>query len=244
MVGLAGLITIDGAIHWQYISFGSNEIFTISFPHSSYSTKLQRRGILNSVKQALIQENNEWLRFDGKNWLINLDKMKLLMGIEGLEWLKGKIIAEPEIEFGEETTFGVVSYKANLIFYIDQELINGFDANEISDKMELILNMHSKELVFKGIKIELTDGELNFMYKLLRNAGKLTLNTESVGLENTYYKSTHVNNSASRYKYLIGTKLETTATNSIKKEFDLLFTIVRDKGFIFKLKQEQFMVIE
>lgn len=245
MFGLAGYITSDDTINWQYIDFGDEDAFTITFPFNSTTAKPQERKISDTIKKALIQENNEWLRFNGKKWLINLDKMKLAMDIEGLEWLKGKIITEPEIEFGEERTFGKISYQANLIFYIDQELMNSFDADEISDKMDLILNMQSRELVFKGIKIELTDGEANFMYRLIRNAGKITLNTESVGLENTYYKSVHVNNSASRYKYLIGTKLETTVTNnSIKKEFDLLFTVVRDKGFIFKLKQEQFMVIE
>lgn len=120
---------------------GEGEGLRFSFPSYSYSDSLQRRRALRDLSETLATSGVSWIVPGRRDWTIDLDEFKRAIPglpmlpkneyerdvavtvLDSMEWLKGKVSVEPEVENVRRKT-GRVSlpakdrYVTNVRFYV------------------------------------------------------------------------------------------------------------------------------
>lgn len=99
---VTGMIAIAGNIQWQIrerpIWDDGEEGLFIKFP---LFADVKKRNALKPIKNAIEQNNIDWLKEDAGHWLVDLDKLFAKMtNLHPYAWLSG--IVEPEIEIETE----------------------------------------------------------------------------------------------------------------------------------------------
>lgn len=107
MYKITGLIAISGVITWQVFghrSFDDEEGLVVGFP---LFRQTSRRAALKTVREALRNNNVDWLTADERGWVLDLDRTRAAFPefLDATPWLKGRVPIEVEVEDEECEVF-------------------------------------------------------------------------------------------------------------------------------------------
>jgi TIR domain len=124
MIYFTARFVITGEIHWHYKPDREDKDDEINI-NFYYYKKLKRRDAISKVKEDIAKNNIQWLTLKGNKWIFNLALLKeQLKTFEKIEWLKGKITVEPEVEIEKGMKFGEEIDVTRVSYYVTKELVN------------------------------------------------------------------------------------------------------------------------
>jgi hypothetical protein len=117
-------IFVDRHIEWLYFpdaEWHKEEGLCIDVP---FYRKLSRRDTLKTFQDTLIFNKVDWLYCKDAIWYANLDKLKEeVKTFQDLEWFKGTICLEPEVEIIQQKVFNKLEDRTHLKFIASKEEI-------------------------------------------------------------------------------------------------------------------------
>ncbi len=100
MITINALFALSGDVSWHFrdnIKLDPEEGLTVVFDITSQKTK---HATIRKLRERITSTNIDWLGFEDNNWILSLDKIRNYFSkeLKDLDWLKGEIVIEPEIE--------------------------------------------------------------------------------------------------------------------------------------------------
>jgi hypothetical protein len=132
MRGVSGIPLLDGKVHWHLYYEGNSgreeEGFQITFS-VRYSSHLNDRDALKSLKNLLVRANVGWLIHSNPNWFFDVSKYREFLDknnkshVDGLKWLRGVVPVTPEVEHSVSST-GRPETKVRFRIFKEEYLLN------------------------------------------------------------------------------------------------------------------------
>src|SRR5439155_15366116 len=101
----------------------------VAFDIGHFDRQPPRRELLQISERAVLKSPVNWISPGPKSWVFDLDALKQAFpDLTSVEWLKGKVSLDPEIEDASHTAFRgssheSTSHASSVTFYVTQESI-------------------------------------------------------------------------------------------------------------------------
>jgi hypothetical protein len=124
MIYFTARFVITGEIRWYFDPDreGKNDEININF---YYYETLKKREAIIKVKEDIARNNIQWLTLKGNKWILDLTLLKKeLDACVEIDWLKGKIDIEPDVESEKGNKFGEEIDVTRVSYYLTKESVN------------------------------------------------------------------------------------------------------------------------
>lgn len=124
MIYFTARFVITGEIRWHFEPDREDKADEININFYYYKT-LKNREAISKVKEDIAKNNIQWLTIMGNKWIFDLTLLKSEHSVfKEVNWLKGKIAIEPEVESEKGSKFGEEIDVTRVSYYLTKELIN------------------------------------------------------------------------------------------------------------------------
>lgn len=124
MIYFTARFVITGEIRWHFEPDREDKNNEINVNFYYYKI-LKNREAISKVKEDISRNNIQWLSIKGNKWIFDLTLLKSEYDVfKEINWFKGKIAIEPEVEAEKGSKFGEKIDVTRVSYYLTEELVN------------------------------------------------------------------------------------------------------------------------